>query len=219
MRKIFWTTIFLSLFCVSITRAQTIEGICEDSLPAIEAESVVGEVCPDPLFGAICSSIEAKLALYKRSPRMDREQIESVATAILWGWEEYGFPPSLTLSMIETESAFNHHIISRHGAMGLMQVMPKYAKRSFVKLGLSGDSKKILLTPHLNVRVGIVMLYNFRVATKTVGHPLFNKAVMAYNCGEVPANRFYKNRSHSAKPVYVAKVWKRIPEFRELGVI
>jgi soluble lytic murein transglycosylase-like protein len=219
MWRIFWVTIFLSLYCAVGTRSQAIEGICEDSLPAIEAESVIGEVCPDPLFDAICSSIEAKLTVYKRAPRMDREQIESVATAILWGWGEYGFPPSLILSMIETESSFNHHVISRHGAVGLMQVMPKYAKRSFVKLGLGGDSKKILLTPHLNVRVGIVMLYNFRVATKTVGHPLFNKAVMAYNCGEVPANRFYKNRSHYTKPVYVAKIWKRTPSYRELGVI
>lgn len=206
--------------CYAGTRAQTVEGECPniDVVDSEAEELVIEEVCPDPMLVKVIDAIHEKLEIYKKAPRMTDEQIEEVAKAIIWGWEEYGFPPQLLLSMMEQESGFNYRVVSKHGAVGLMQVIPKYSKRARNRLGLVGDAKKLLLTPHLNVRIAIVMFYNFRVATKTTSDPRYYVALMAYNAGEVIANRFYKNKSHDVKGKYASLVTRRIKWYADRGI-
>lgn len=194
--------------------AQAIEGECEEA-----TGQVVGEVCVDPLFENICQAIRDKQEIYSKAPKMTREEIESLAEAILWGWGEYGIRPSILLSIIETESNFNHHIISKHGAIGLTQVMPKYAKRALAQLNYRGDAKKILLTPDKNMRVAIVMLYNFRCATNSHRDTTYNIMLTAYNGGEVVANSFYKHHKNTVKSVYATHVWKKVAWYTQRNIV
>ncbi len=57
--------------------------------------------------------------------------------------------PILMMSLIRQESAFNPKAKSRVGALGLMQVMPKTARR------LEAVSKKSLIEPKTNIRIGV----------------------------------------------------------------
>ena len=64
---------------------------------------------------------------------------------------ELNLPPELVLSVIEVESAFNRHAISRVGAQGLMQVMPFWKD----EIGRSDDN---LTDTPTNLRYGCHIL-------------------------------------------------------------
>ncbi|WP_039766402.1 lytic transglycosylase domain-containing protein [Caldicellulosiruptor sp. F32] len=56
---------------------------------------------------------------------LSKSEIISIATKKA---KEYGLAPSLVLSVIEAESGFRQDVISKAGAIGLMQLMPETAK-------------------------------------------------------------------------------------------
>jgi soluble lytic murein transglycosylase-like protein len=68
---------------------------------------------------------------------------------------EYGFAPSLIHALVEVESTKKTDAVSHMGAMGLMQVMPKYHLRS---CGLKAASE--LFTPFKNLDCGLSILRN-----------------------------------------------------------
>ena len=61
---------------------------------------------------------------------------------------KYGFSPALIASIIYHESKGNPNLVSRYGAIGLMQVLPSTAKK------LCGLSKKELFDPYKNIDCG-----------------------------------------------------------------
>lgn len=65
----------------------------------------------------------------------------------------HGIPPSLVLAVIHCESAFDTHAVSRAGARGLMQVLPRTAAGTF---GL-GDPD-LLFVPEVNIELGTAYL-------------------------------------------------------------
>ncbi|ADQ04928.1 Lytic transglycosylase catalytic [Caldicellulosiruptor owensensis OL] len=56
---------------------------------------------------------------------LSKDDIMSIATQKA---KQYGVLPSLVLSVIEAESGFRQDVISKAGAIGLMQLMPQTAK-------------------------------------------------------------------------------------------
>ncbi|WAM30806.1 lytic transglycosylase domain-containing protein [Caldicellulosiruptor naganoensis] len=62
---------------------------------------------------------------YNLSTNLSKSEIINIATKKA---KEYGLPPSLVLSVIEAESGFRQDVISKAGAIGLMQLMPETAK-------------------------------------------------------------------------------------------
>jgi len=56
---------------------------------------------------------------------LNRDDIILIATQKA---KQYGVLPSLVLSVIEAESGFRQDVVSKAGAIGLMQLMPQTAK-------------------------------------------------------------------------------------------
>lgn len=76
-----------------------------------------------------------------------------------WG-AEYDIEPRLIMAIMETESAFNPYAISRSGALGLMQIVPRTAGHDiFQNLGYQGlPTQEYLFDPNLNIQGGSLYL-------------------------------------------------------------
>lgn len=81
---------------------------------------------------------------------------EFVATAYRVG-REYSVDPVLILAIMAIESRYNPVAESSMGAMGLMQVIPRYHPEKLVAHG--GDDA--LLDPQVNIRVGTWVLHEY----------------------------------------------------------
>jgi hypothetical protein len=98
--------------------------------PAPVAAIVVAEPPPPPratrAVGAPSSSRSTNLVatLRRRTPSETHSGIASLAQRAA---VRYGIPESLVAAVIAVESEFNPHAISRRGALGLMQLMPRTA--------------------------------------------------------------------------------------------
>lgn len=86
--------------------------------------------------------------------------------------------PYLVAALIRQESTFDPNALSRVGAVGLMQVMPKTA-------GLSTSSLK---KPETNIRIGVAHLKT--LIDHYNGQPAYLLA--AYNAGQTPVGRWLK---------------------------
>ena len=69
--------------------------------------------------------------------------------ALCW---EYGVDYEMVKAVIQTESNWNHKVVSTAGAIGLMQVLPSTAMNEF------DTPKQDLFDPYVNVTVGIKYL-------------------------------------------------------------
>jgi len=71
---------------------------------------------------------DSRYKIYMRTPReTPTEYIEKYAGMIKQASRRFGIEPSLIKAVIKAESDFNHRAVSRKGAQGLMQLMPKTA--------------------------------------------------------------------------------------------
>jgi soluble lytic murein transglycosylase len=92
---------------------------------------------------------------------------------------DYGLDPYLILSLIREESRFDAEALSSAGAMGLMQLMPRTARRTAGKLKLKMEDVESIYDAGANIRLGTHYLYG-----------LFRKfdsvpaALAAYNAGK-----------------------------------
>ena len=66
--------------------------------------------------------------------------------------DEYGVDYDMVKAVIQTESSWNHRVVSTSGAIGLMQVLPSTAWDEFK------TPKEDLFDPYVNVTVGIKYL-------------------------------------------------------------
>ena len=64
----------------------------------------------------------------------------------------------LPLSIIRRESEFDPEVVSPVGARGLMQLMPKTGQEMAQKIGVPYSSKRLILDPEYNVRLGVAYL-------------------------------------------------------------
>lgn len=62
----------------------------------------------------------------------------------------YNVSPELIEAIIEVESAGNPDVVSPHGAVGLMQIIPKYQEERMGRLGVYD-----LYDPYSNILVGV----------------------------------------------------------------
>lgn len=87
--------------------------------------------------------------------RVPEEAIEPALAAAEMHAEELGFDPLLIVAIMAVESSFNHRAVSNMGALGLMQVIPRYHED---KIG-PNRGRNVLFDPEVNVRVGTLVLH------------------------------------------------------------
>ena len=92
-----------------------------------------------------------------------------------------------SLAIARQESLFDPRALSRSGAIGLMQIMPKTGRFIAQKLGEKEFRKEKLYEPELNYRFGS---YYFKKLLKRF--KLFPLAAAAYNCGPTRIGRLIK---------------------------
>jgi len=93
--------------------------------------------------------------------------------------KEAGFDPTLILSMMYVESRFKKNVVSRSGACGLMQLIPKWNKEK-INGKLVRHSCEKIMEPRRNIRLGIVALKRW---LKSIGS--LDRALCGYNAGNV----------------------------------
>ncbi len=86
--------------------------------------------------------------------QVSEDAIEPALAAAETHAEELGFDPLLIVAIMAVESSFNHRAVSNMGALGLMQVIPRYHKD---KIG-PNRGRNVLFDPEVNVRVGTLVL-------------------------------------------------------------
>ncbi len=97
--------------------------------------------------------------------------------AVMHAADATGLKPAAIWSIIRQESAFNQQAVSYVGAKGLMQLMPKTARRVARQLGM-GKAAPRLFSPTVNIRLGAAYL-----AAQKARFGNLALAAAAYNAG------------------------------------
>ena len=114
-------------------------------------------------------------------------------------WEEIAaaaaeaqIDPYLVLSVIRQESTFNEKAVSRAGARGLMQIMPKTGRHLARRLEVKPFELRALFDPAVSIRFGSYFLGDqLRQFTTYAGADLgFELGLAAYNAGPHNARRW-----------------------------
>ncbi len=104
--------------------------------------------------------------------------------------------PSLAWAIMRRESGFDYKAISCAGAMGLMQLMPKTARRTAKKHRIKLPYLSHLLEkPHINVKIGTAHLEDLLSRYKGI-YPF---VIAAYNAGYENVNEWIKIFGNPAK--------------------
>lgn len=67
---------------------------------------------------------------------------------------EYSVDPLLIFAIIKAESNFKKDVVSKSGAMGLMQLLPSTAEDTARKLKIGYNGKEDLYNPEVNINIG-----------------------------------------------------------------
>jgi len=138
-------------------------------------------------------------ALSVRFPMGYADAVQSLA-------DETGLDTSLIWSVIRQESGFNASAVSRVGARGLMQLMPRTAKYVAKKHGLESPDQQALVVPELNIQLGATYLAD--LLKRFEGQKAV--AIAAYNAGPSRVHQW-----ESRVPFARSDIWIELIPFEE----
>jgi len=159
--------------------------------------------------GLTLEAINLGWELRERGAPLDRPLLEALypypyRTMVERVARERGLDPFLMAGLIRQESAFDADIVSRAGAIGLMQVMPPTGAELARAEGIRGFTSRSLETAEINVHLGVNFLLDLERAFPDDHLPL---RLSAYNAGPTRARR-WRNLPENADPL---RYTERIP--------
>lgn len=137
--------------------------------------------------------------LYHRAARS--ESLEALADAIYDESVRADVDPLLVASIVAKESSFRHTVVSRFGAVGLMQIRPAVAGELALRLKLDWSGPEALHTPSINVRLGI--FYYKDLVDRFGGDRAI--ALTAYNYGPSRVRRQLREGTYAGS-AYAAEI-------------
>jgi soluble lytic murein transglycosylase-like protein len=118
-------------------------------------------------------NVEALSAVVAKKYRVSYEATRSMIDLAYREAGQNGLDPMLVVAVMAVESRFNPIAQSESGAMGLMQVIPRFHPDKF-----ADDGKKSIFDPHVNIELGAKVLKEYirRGGTEVAGLQLYNGA-------------------------------------------
>ncbi len=105
-------------------------------------------------------------------------------------------------AIIKAESLFDQYAISHAGAIGMMQLMPKTAKRVSKKYGIKFRSKFDLFDSTINKKIGA---YHMQDLLKTFNGEIV-PVIASYNAGRSVVLRWWKNKKNESIDVFIEQI-------------
>ena len=143
----------------------------------------------------------------------DRREFPHLYPSFYWkqierAAREARIDPYLVLSVIRQESSFREDAVSRAGAIGLMQIMPKTGRLLARKVGLRRFQSSSLFDPHISIRLGSRFLsdqvHHFSSGpTRDLG---FELGLAAYNAGPRAATAWTERFSYEDPDTFVERI-------------
>lgn len=140
-------------------------------------------------------------------PMHSRLQTNAIANAIITESNRFGFDPLFILAMIEQESRMQPDMLGGAGEIGLMQILPKTAAWIAKKNRIKFATKKQLLDPVYNIKIGVRYLsYLNQKFPEQARH-----SVAAYNMGPKNVRKILKkNKQPEVYYTHVVRRYKRL---------
>lgn len=98
-------------------------------------------------------------------PQLDNKIVAEISEAIVKYSREYRFPPEFVTHLIYRESEFNVLAVSNKGAVGLMQVLPKYHEDKMKEMGINSSQ---LFHIDNNIKLGCWILRDYYNSTGSI---------------------------------------------------
>ncbi len=143
-----------------------------DPAPIASTQARLAETGPTPTGAALpAGRVEALVTMLARKYRVSEDATRELVDAAYSEGGRNGVDPLLIIAVIGVESRFNPIAQSDGGAMGLMQVIPRYHGDKFD--AANGES---VLDPRTNIHVGARALKEYirRGGTEIAGLQLYN---------------------------------------------
>ena len=103
--------------------------------------------------------------------------------------EEYDVDPLIIFSIIKAESGFDSQIVSKKGAIGLMQLMETTAEEIAEDLEVEYKKGETLYNPEMNIKLGV----NYYAQLLKIYDNDNSLALAAYNAGIGNVDNWIKN--------------------------
>lgn len=155
---------------------------------------------------------EVAAHLSDRLPAAHKNESYQLARLLLQLAERHTLSPGLLLSVIETESSYRYGIVSKKGAIGLMQMLPATAKEVAHRYNIKDyHGEQDLYNPRVNLRVGAAYLAYLRGRFGNSVHYL-----AAYNMGPTALKVRLRNGNYElgAVEAYVRNIQTRTSRLR-----
>lgn len=146
-----------------------------------------------------------------RLPASHKADSYKLAKLLLQLSERHMLSPGLLLSVIETESSFRYDVVSKAGAVGLMQLLPETAEEVSKMYRIAYRGEEDLYDPATNLRLGAAYLAYLR---GRFGNSLHYLA--AYNMGPTALRTRIRNGNYELGAVekYVRNIQTRTAKLR-----
>lgn len=174
------------------------------SAPSMLADTHMYEyVNPSGMVQLIELPIDAKFQAVPPEGRQPVSRVE-LERAVVRAAGQHNLHPAILLAVMKAESSFNPVVVSKAGAVGLMQLVPETAMRHGVRNLYDTDENVAGGAKHLRY-----LLDRF--------HGNMRLALAAYNAGERNVDRYGKIPPYKETRLYVQKVLSYYRDYRKEG--